>query len=488
MFAKLFSMFMAVLVLALTAAGILIFAAMRNRQIDARLEELKKEAREIAYLAAQNTASANSILMGADTSTLAYLNWKAASVYDEFGAYILVVDRRGQLMTNLKTAYVQDPAFVTSLNQRELNQALMQVLGGEEIAVRTMVGGDPTFTVGVPFIQHDQLLGAVLIQTRAQVIEGEMGRLLPLFLLVCGASAVLAAVLVFYYTRRMVRPLTSMAQAAGRMAEGQFDTRVEVDRAVPEVAALASSFNTMAEKLSELEGSRREFVANVSHELRSPITSIRGFVEGMEDGTIPPQEHGKYLHIVGEETKRLSKLISDLLNLSRLERDDATLHWADFDMNEMLRRAVIRRMNDLEGKHMEVETDFRLEPCMVHADSDRMEQVVVNLLDNAIKFTPVGGCIRLTTEAVGNLAQITVWDNGLTILPEDRGKVFDRFFTADRAHTAGKGTGLGLSICKRILEFHGQTIRLADTQEGTGFVFTLQRSSGEEHKGGGREP
>ena len=246
MFAKLFSMFMAVLVLALTAAGILIFAAMRNRQIDSRLEELKKEAREIAYLAAQNTASANSFLMGADTSTLTYLNWKAASVYDEFGAYILVVDRRGQLMTNLKTAYVQDPAFVTSLNQRELNQALMQVLGGEEIAVRAMVGGDPTFTVGVPFIQHDQLLGAVLIQTRAQVIEGEMGRLLPLFLLVCGASAVLAAVLVFYYTRRMVRPLTSMAQAAGRMAEGQFDTRVEVDRAVPEVAALASSFNTMA--------------------------------------------------------------------------------------------------------------------------------------------------------------------------------------------------------------------------------------------------
>jgi len=485
MFAKLFSMFMAVLVLALTAAGILIFAAMRNRQIDSRLEELKKEAREIAYLAAQNTASANSFLMGADTSTLTYLNWKAASVYDEFGAYILVVDRRGQLMTNLKTAYVQDPAFVTSLNQRELNQALMQVLGGEEIAVRAMVGGDPTFTVGVPFIQHDQLLGAVLIQTRAQVIEGEMGRLLPLFLLVCGASAVLAAVLVFYYTRRMVRPLTSMAQAAGRMAEGQFDTRVEVDRAVPEVAALASSFNLMAEKLSELEGSRREFVANVSHELRSPITSIRGFVEGMEDGTIPPQEHGKYLHIVGEETKRLSKLISDLLNLSRLERDDATLQWADFDMNEMLRRAVIRRMNDLEGKNMEVETDFRLEPCMVHADSDRMEQVVVNLLDNAIKFTPVGGRIRLTTEAVGNLAQITVWDNGLTILPEDRSKVFDRFFTADRAHTAGKGTGLGLSICKRILEFHGQTIRLADTQEGTGFVFTLQRSSGEEHKGGG---
>ena len=480
MFAKLFCMFMAVLLLALGGVGLTTYANMRNRQIDARLKELKKQAREIAYLASQNTASAASYFFGSDTTTLDYLNWKAAGVYDDFGAYILVVDRRGQVMTNLKTAYVQDPGFVTSLNQKDLNDALTQVLGGSEISVRAMVDGAPTFTVGVPFVQDGQVLGAVLIQTKAQTIEGEARDLLPPMLIVGIGAAILAALMVFFYTRRLVRPLTSMAEAAGRMAEGQFDTRVQADQTVPEVGRLADSFNAMAEKLSELENSRREFVANVSHELRSPITSIRGFVEGMEDGTIPPEEHGKYLSIVADETKRLSKLINDLLALSRLERDDATLQCTDFDMNEMLRRAVIRRMNDLDRKRMEVEPDFRLDPCMVHADSDRMEQVVVNLLDNAIKFTPEGGKIRLTTEDSGDLVTVTVWDNGPGILPEDRGKVFDRFFTADRAHTAGKGTGLGLSICKRIMEFHGQSLRLLDTAEGTAFAFTLEKAKNED--------
>lgn len=173
MFAKLFCMFMAVLLLALGGVGLTTYANMRNRQIDARLEELKKQAREIAYLASQNTASAASYFFGSDTTTLDYLNWKAAGVYDDFGAYILVVDRRGQIMTNLKTAYVQDPGFVTSLNQKDLNDALTQVLGGSEISVRAMVDGAPTFTVGVPFVQDGQVLGAVLIQTKAQTIEGE---------------------------------------------------------------------------------------------------------------------------------------------------------------------------------------------------------------------------------------------------------------------------------------------------------------------------
>jgi len=228
-------------------------------------------------------------------------------------------------------------------------------------------------------------------------------------------------------------------------------------------------------------------VANVSHELRSPITSISGFVEGMEDGTIPPEEHPKYLALVGDETRRLSKLIGDLLALSRLERDDVTLEKTDFDMNEMLRRAIIRRVNDLESKNMELDCDFQQEPCMVRADSDRIEQVVVNLLDNAIKFTPNGGKITLKTAVNKSLCTVTVADNGVGITPEDRPKVFDRFFTADRAHTSGKGTGLGLSICQRIMEMHGQTIRLEDTAEGTAFAFTLEKGQGKAEGAGKAE-
>ena len=137
---------------------------------------------------------------------------------------------------------------------------------------------------------------------------------------------------------------------------------------------------------------------------------------------------------------------------------------------------VIVRMNDLEAKKIDVSCEFEEDSCTVRADSDRIEQVVINLLDNAIKFTPEGGTITLESASKNGTAEITVRDNGCGIAPEDREKIFDRFFTVDRAHTAGKGTGLGLSICKRIMEMHGQTIKLLDTDDGAAFWFTLEKA------------
>ena len=188
----------------------------------------------------------------------------------------------------------------------------------------------------------------------------------------------------------------------------------------------------------------------------------------MADGVIPPEEHPKYLRLVADESNRLSGLVDDLLALSRLERDDAKPDYSVFDINEMLRRAIIRRMEDLEKKNIDIACDPEQDPCPVRADSDRIEQVVINLLDK----------ITLSSRVRNGKAEITVQDNGPGIAPEDRDKVFDRFFTADRAHTSGKGTGLGLSICKRIMEMHGQTIRLLDTDEGAAFRFTLEAEGG----------
>ena len=270
--------------------------------------------------------------------------------------------------------------------------------------------------------------------------------------------------------------LTSLTEAARAMGEGDFSVQLDETRGDRELRQLTHTFDRMREKLSELEKSRREFVANVSHELRSPITSIRGFAEGMADGVIPAEDHPKYLRLVAEESNRLSRLVEDLLQLSRLERDDAALNRTDFDVNEILRRAVIRRMNDLDTREIDVDCDFRVDPCMVNADSERIEQVVINLLDNAIKFTGEKGRIVLRTDYQDRLAEVTVWDNGPGIPPEDRSRVFERFFTSDRAHTSGKGTGLGLSICQRILEMHGRDIRLLGTDEGAAFRFTLDRA------------
>ena len=146
----------------------------------------------------------------------------------------------------------------------------------------------------------------------------------------------------------------------------------------------------------------------------------------------------------------------------------------------MLRRAIIRRMNDLDERRMEVQCDFAHDSMLVRADNDQIEQVVVNLLDNAIKFTPDGGRITLICREDNAKVRVTVADNGVGILPEDRPKVFDRFFTADRAHTSGKGTGLGLSICQRIMQMHGQQLVLEDTKEGAAFTFTLAKADEKE--------
>lgn len=496
MFAKIMAVVLTVvlaLTLTLSAVG---WVALRNQQTESTMEALRREAREIAYLAAQQSRSSGSRWWGSDyygfsglyeqsDQAQAYLQRKARSVYEEYGAYILVVDRNGRIMDNKNTALADNPAFAAMIDVEDINRSLNQVLRGEEIELHASVEGNDYFTVGVPFVQNELVLGAVFMQTPAQVIEAGAAELLPTVVGTAAAVCVAAGLILLVYLRGVMKPLTRLTDAARSMAEGDFEVRVETTGSTREVAELSGAFNVMTEKLSQVESSRREFVANVSHELRSPITAIRGYVDGMLDGTIPQESHGQYLTIVSGETKRLSKLIGELLALSRLERDDAALDMSDFDICDLLARVFLRRTVDLEAKQLDVDCDFNPEPCYVRADMARIEQVAVNLIDNAIKFTPEGGCITLGVRLEGDVCMVTVTDNGPGILPEDRPHVFERFFTADRAHTSGKGTGLGLSICQRIMEMHGQSIRLLDAQEGAAFAFTLAQGTrpqrGQEH-------
>ncbi len=474
MFRRIMGVVLAVIIVLASGLCVLSMWALRNQQVNARLEALTSDAREIAYLASRNSISTAALMFGFDDLSQEYLEWKADEVYQQYGAYIAVVDRRGRLMDNFAVAS-NDPTFAASLNGKALREALMQVLGGEEVSLRVILGGDAIFTVGVPFVQNDQVLGAVLIHTKAQSVEGGLGTVLWQIVLVVLAVTGFAGVMLSLYVRSVLTPLKELTRASKTMADGDYHVRVSTDHPIEDVREVASAFNSMAGQVELLDASRREFVANVSHELRSPITSIGGFVEGMLDGTIPESERNTYLQVVDSETKRLSKLIEKLLALSRLERDDASLDLTDFDMCELMRRCLLRRAGDLDSKHMEVAFDFALDPCMVHADSERMEQVIVNLLDNAIKFTGEGGKITLETREAGEKREIIVRDTGIGIPAEDRDRIFERFFTSDRAHTSGKGTGLGLSICQRIMQMHGESIRLLDTEEGTAFALTLPR-------------
>jgi len=477
-FARIMAVVMAAILLTTVCLSAVWWLTLRNQQIDAKLDHLSSEAEGIAYLAGNLSGdSLMDTVWDRDSETRTYLNRTAEKVSQEFNAIIIVMDRnQNGMIYNAVSSGQEDPAFVDSLNSDDINAAMERILNGETIRMRSESGEAPMFTVGVPFTRRGMVNGAVFIRTRAQKIESGLGEILWRIVALAAVVMVLTGIVVFLFVRRRLKPLKQLETAASTIAEGDFSVQVDEKKGDRELRELSGAFNTMTRKLQGVETGRREFVANVSHELRSPITSIKGFAEGMADGVIPAEEQPKYLRLVADESKRLSGLIDDLLALSRLERDDAKPEMTVFDINEMLRRAVIRRMNDLEAKEIDISCEFGTDPCTVNADSDRIEQVVINLLDNAIKFTPQGGKIVLESETTDGIVKVTVRDSGSGVAPEDRDKIFDRFFTADRAHTAGKGTGLGLSICKRIMDMHGQSICLLDTEEGAAFQFTLERA------------
>ena len=475
MFARIMAVVLAAILLTAVCLSGVWWLTLCNQQINSRLDYLISEAEDIAYLAGDLSGeSLMDTIRDRDSVTRAHLNHKAEKVNQEFGAYIAVMDRAGNIMTNSQTAYTEDPEFVESLSGDEITEAFQRILSGEIIRIRSESGEAPTFTVGVPFVKDGTVTGAVFIRTRAQQIESGLSEILGKIAALAAGVLALSGIVVFLFVRSRLKPLKQLETAAATIAEGDFSVQVDEKRGDRELREVSHAFNMMTKKLRGVEENRREFVSNVSHELRSPITSIRGFAEGMADGVIPEEEHPAYLRLVADESKRLSGLIDDLLALSRLERDDAEPEMTVFDVNEMLRRAVIRRMNDLEEKRIEISCESEEDRCMVRADSDRIEQVVINLLDNAIKFTPEGGRISLESAVKGDTVEVTVRDNGCGVAPEDREKIFDRFFTANKAHTSGSGNGLGLSICKRIMDMHGQSLRLLDTDKGAAFCFTLE--------------
>ncbi|MBR5383003.1 MAG: HAMP domain-containing histidine kinase, partial [Clostridia bacterium] len=330
-----------------------------------------------------------------------------------------------------------------------------------------------TFTVAVPWVDNGVVLGAVFIQTAAQTVYATYQGLALKTALTALFALLLACVSVFLITRQIVKPLRNMAEVAGELAEGHFDRRVQVTGS-RETRELASAFNLMAAQLEALEQTRRDFIANVSHELRSPMTSIQGYLQGMLDGTVPAEEQKQYMGIVLDETKRLTKLVGNLLNLSRMESESTQLALSDFDLHESIRRVIIANLPQLDSKQLDLQLSFEEEPMYVNADPEQIDQVLINLLSNAIKYTPEGGHIGIDTLQEGDTVRVTVRDDGPGILPEDAPYIFDRFYKADKSHTVGKGTGLGLAICKRIIEKHGQSIRLVPSTSGAAFEFTLK--------------
>ena len=265
-----------------------------------------------------------------------------------------------------------------------------------------------------------------------------------------------------------------MSAAAKQFAIGDFSYRVRVHGS-DELAELGKAFNDMADSLDALESSRRSFVSNVSHELRTPMTSIGGFIDGILDGTIPAQKHEYYLNIVSGEIRRLSRLVVAMLNMSKIEAGELDLKPQRFDISEMIFRTMLGFEQLIDNKHIEVRGLDTLENNLVTADKDMINQVVYNLIDNAVKFTPEGGYIEVSSKSDIEKVIIKIRNSGKGIPSEELDKIFERFYKIDKSRSYDvKGAGMGLYIVKTIIELHGgQIVARSEPGEYAEFIFQL---------------
>ena len=294
-------------------------------------------------------------------------------------------------------------------------------------------------------------------------------------------AAVIAA---YFITERIVRPMRTMTDAAKSFAKGDFSARVIVT-GKDEVSELGNAFNNMAESLGSLEKMRNSFLANVSHDLRTPMTTISGFIDGITSGAIPPEKHEYYLNVIQAEVHRLSRLVTEILDVSRLESGERKFNFVDFDIAEMARIILISFEQKIDSKRLDVGFETDEDTMIVHGDKDAVYQVLYNLCHNAIKFSRDGGKFVITISRTDRKKiKISVFDEGQGIPAEDSKLVFDRFYKIDKSRGLDKsGVGLGLYISKTIIEAHGENIWVeSNGTDNCEFIFTLKEGEGAQRR------
>lgn len=291
-----------------------------------------------------------------------------------------------------------------------------------------------------------------------------------------------AIIIVYFITDRITTPIKQISKAVKSYAKGNFDVRIPVE-GEDEIATLSVAFNNMAADLTKLEKTRNTFFSSVSHDLKTPMTSIQGFIEGIMDGTIPEDKHNYYLGIVLEEVKRLSRLVNSLLDITRMQSGSVKLSPEKFDVCEMARLILISFEEKIEELKLDVEFNCDDDPSNVFADKDAIHQVLYNIVSNAMKFTPCGGKLKIdiTKEKSTEKYEVSVYNTGIGIKEEEIPFVFDSFYKADSSRGLDKtGTGLGMFIAKSKIEAHGEKIGVeSEYEKYCRFWFTL--SGNEKH-------
>lgn len=353
---------------------------------------------------------------------------------------------------------------------------LAPVMRGETVAVfgtSNHPALEPLLVVGVPFRVGGEVGGAALVGFSMAELEAAISEIYRVLLIALGIGAVLAFALIYISSTAISRPLRRISDAAGVIAGGDFDKRIPV-RGKDEVSRLAAQFNKMAESLQEQDRIRNTFITNLSHDMRSPLTSMRGFLTAIADGTVPAHEQPYYLGIILDESERLIKLSNDILDIHQIQ--EAALKRTVFDINDLIRKTILGFSRRAPEKRLMVTSRFAHPSDFVDADEDKIRRALYNLIDNAVKFTPEGGEIIIETTAVRGKVAVSVSDNGRGMTAEEQKYIFDRFYKGDPSRGEDRmGSGLGLSIVMAFIRAHGENLTVESSPEkGSVFTFTLE--------------
>ncbi len=360
----------------------------------------------------------------------------------------------------------------------------IKVLRGETITLTSKLNAQypqKVVCIGVPLQYQGNQIGALFVNAWVPGIRSEYTTLIWVFGLFCLISVIISFIIVYIQSKKISRPILEINNAVRDIAAGNFTERVSID-SPDEIGQLASSFNFMAESIEKAEAQRMAFVSDVSHELRTPMTSISGFTEGILDGTIPPERQEKYLKIILDESRRLTRLVNDLFEVSKMENSEYKLNISQFDINELIRICIIGLESKFCEKNLDLNIDFAQDELIAIGDKDCINRVVLNIMDNAIKFSYPNTTITVSTWTEKRKIYVSIGNFGSGIDSGDLGNIFNRFYKTDKSRSKEKsGAGLGLALVKNILTMHKQNVWVEcnNAKEGsdvkyTKFTFTLE--------------
>lgn len=469
-FSRTFVSFAVILLAALLLVGISFQLLVRNYLTNKAVEGLKADSTAIANVTAayykDETLSSRDFLI-------------ILSVVSEISdADSVICDAGGRLIlcSHSPLGCEHQGMVITS------NSYLNRVLSQEYVVSNGIIEGlytDARYVVSTTIRDsHTQaVLGIVTVSTPMADTLGVLKRLSDTYIFVSVLVILAAVVVLTIYTRKSSNPLRDMAKTANAFGHGHLKARAQVPHGAPEeIQELALAFNNMAQSLEKGEYQRKEFVANVSHELKTPMTTIGGYVDGILDGTIPPEQQARYLRIVSEETKRLSRLVRSMLDISQLQEQGVIPEEKKtcFDVTECAGQVLIAFERKILDKRLNVQVDMPEHPVLTFACQDYITQVIYNLVDNAVKFCPEGGTFGLQIRPGQKKIYVSVSNNGQTIPPQELPLLFDRFHKLDKSRSQNRdGWGLGLYIVKTLVCSHGEDISVSSTEEKTEFTFTL---------------